>query len=320
MEFPEDLELVETINVPEPSRGRILKVNRIYPTPRSKTDYFGVILKYSKTPPDLGISMPIKITLDTGTEAVSKQAYAKIFRPSLSIDQIPPRITIPENHDAILPIHLKYGGFGDVSIRISGSIGGKIVTKGGQSPVDLFFDELIEEGLIGKILEDDPLSGTDLDEERLAALDAVKDKMKNKDYVAKLLLDRQLHNETVAELRGFSKSEREKFMNALYNTLETSLLKKISDILSKNITSKARLDSGTEISMELRAEITDLNLKIFYRDLMGNVYPPLVADVKIVDKRSNNAPVSVSIPIEIEKLDESKAFKNVAGMRLGSGS
>lgn len=98
-------------------------------------------------------------------------------------------------------------------------------------------------------------------------------------------------------------------MNVLYDTVETYLIKKITDLVSKNVSNKTHLDSGTKISTTIQTQITNLHMKIFYIDLKGNVYAPLETDVKIVDKRKNIAPIRVTIPIEIEKVDETETTK-----------
>jgi len=50
--------------------------------------------------------------------------------------------------------------------------------------------------------------------------------------------------------------------------------------------------------------------------LNGNVYPPLETSLEIVDKRNSNPEIHVVIPIEIEKVDETEAYKDVKEMEI----
>lgn len=107
-------------------------------------------------------------------------------------------------------------------------------------------------------------------------------------------------------------------MNVVYGTFEGYLIKKLTDLVARSLGSNVHLDSGTKIITEIKAAFTDLNLKIRYKDLMGNDYPPLEKTVKIVDKRKEDIRVRVTILMEIEKVDESGAYKNVQEMKIGS--
>lgn len=321
IELPDCIEFVDTVNILKHNiNDKLVEIDEIYSIPHSEMDYFGVILKSNTVFDDLAKSAQIKITLlKTNGESKSIETNAKIFRPLLCIDKIPSKISISDAHETVLPIHLKYSGFGDISLRITGTIDGRLVTKGGRSPLDVFIDELTEEGIFDKIFDGDVGEIPDIDK-RLADIDSFKSKLRNKEYMTKIFTDRQLHDEIIDELKQFDKSEREKFMDAMYTTMQTSLMKKITNIISQNVTNKTHLDSGTEISTEIRAKVTNLHLKIFYRDLKDNVYDPLLKTMEIVDTRTHNTPIRVSIPIEIENIDETGAYTNVRSMTIGSSN
>lgn len=220
----------------------------------------------------------------------------------MEINQIPTKISIIENEETVLPIHLKYQGFGDVSIRIEGTIGGDIVTEGGRMLMDTVFYGLMKEGIVDEEYKEKTESGIVVNKEKLLNLiDEFKDQLKDPAYIEKFEKDKEVTQESVEWLKSFNEGEQEKFMNVLYDTVETYLIKKITDLVSKNVSNKTHLDSGTKISTTIQTQITNLHMKIFYIDLKGNVYAPLETDVKIVDKRKNIAPIRVTIPIEIEK-------------------
>ena len=55
-------------------------------------------------------------------------------------------------------------------------------------------------------------------------------------------------------------------------------------------------------------------MKIFYIDFADNIYPQLEKTIKIIDKREKDSELRVVIPIEVEKVDESEAYKDVGAM------
>ncbi len=320
IELPECCDVIETINVLEKQeKEKIIEISKIGETPYFEKNYFGLVLQSNKIFDDLAIKTPIKITLveTDGTEE-EHIVHAKIFRPRMEINQIPTKISIIENEETVLPIHLKYQGFGDVSIRIEGTIGGDIVTEGGRMLMDTVFYGLMKEGIVDEEYKEKTESGIVVNKEKLLNLiDEFKDQLKDPAYIEKFEKDKEVTQESVEWLKSFNEGEQEKFMNVLYDTVETYLIKKITDLVSKNVSNKTHLDSGTKISTTIQTQITNLHMKIFYIDLKGNVYAPLETDVKIVDKRKNIAPIRVTIPIEIEKVDETEAYKNVEEMPIG---
>ena len=92
-------------------------------------NYFGIVLLSTKYFTKLATKNLIKIIVITnsGTEEIFYE-HARIFRPKMEVD-IDNEIILSNNQNKI-PLHVKFIGFGDISIRIEAEIGGKIVTKG----------------------------------------------------------------------------------------------------------------------------------------------------------------------------------------------
>lgn len=317
--LPDCMELKDTVNVIESNRTEnAIEITEIWRSPSTKKDYFGLVIASKEPFNELAIQTEIKIKLiEKNREESDHVAYARIFRPLLEIDQIPDKISLNDTDQTILPIHLRFKGFGDIAVRIEAGIGGSLVSEGGVSLFDRLFHGLLREGFVDQEYKEKTSTGIEINKQVVQQLmDEFKIKLKDKNYVDELLNDKELTKETVEWLKSFNEIEQEKFMSTLYETFEVYVIKKLTDLLSRSLGSNVHLDSGTKIYTEIKAKITTLNLKIFYRDLMGNEYPPLEKSLNIIDNREKNREIRVNIPLEIEKVDELGAYKNVEEMPI----
>lgn len=317
--LPTCLEIKDFINVIELTKhDNVIDILEIGKSSFSKYDYFGITIASSEPFDDLAVKSKISIILTEINGITTEiEAFARIFRPSLEIDQIPEQISLNDIEETTIPIHLKFKGFGDISIRIEGNIGGSLVSEGGRSVMDRLFHGFLREGLFDKELEEADEKGIVIDKTKLVrAFDEIKIKLKDPNYMRDLEQDKEITKEAMEWLKSFEESEQEKFMNVLYDTMEGYMIKKLTDIFARNISRHLQIDSGTNIIAEIKAKLTNLHLKIFYKDLAGNDYPTLDATIKIVDKREKDTELRVVIPIEIERVDESEAYKNVRKMDI----
>ena len=315
--IPDCFEIKGFINVLEHNTfGNMLEVFQIGRSKLSEKDYFGVTVASKEPFEDLAVEREVKIKLiePNGNES-DISTFVRIFRPSLEIDQIPEQISLNDVDETNLPMHLKFKGFGDISIRIEGSIGGSLVSEGGRSVMDRLFHGFLKEGLFDENLEDIDEQGIIIDKTKLVrAFDEFKTKLQDVEYIKELEQDKEITQEAIEWLKSFDETEQGKFMNVLYDTMEGYMIKKLTDIFARNVSRHLQIDSGTNIIAEIKAKLTELHITIFYKDLAGNIYPPLKSTVKILDNRENNTQLRVVIPIEVEKVDETEAYKNVGKM------
>lgn len=284
----------------------------------SKHDYFGVIVASIEPSKELAVKSKISVTLTEESGKLTEvETYARIFRPLLEIDQIPQQISLNDVEETTLPIHLKFKGFGDVSISIEGDIGGSLVSEGGRSIIDRLFHRYLREGLFDAEIDHPDENEVTIDKTKLIrAFDEFKLKLKDAEYRKNLEQDKEITSEAIEWLKSFEASKQEKFMNALYDTMEGYMIKKLTDIFARNVSRHLQIDSGTNIIAEIKAQLTNLQIRIFYRDLAGNIYPPIEFYVEIVDKRETDGELRVVIPIEVERVDESGAYKDVGVMDI----
>ena len=169
-------------------------------------------------------------------ESTKVETYARVFRPLLEIDQIPQQISLNDVEEATLPIHLKFKGFGDISIQIEGDIGGSLVSEGGRSVMDRLFHGYLREGLFDAEINHPDESGIIIDKTKLVrAFDEIKLKLKDAEYMEKLEKDKEITSEAIEWLKSFEDPQQEKFMNVLYDTMEGYMIKKLTDIFARNV-------------------------------------------------------------------------------------
>ena len=183
--------------------------------------------------------------------------------------------------------------------------------------MDRLFHGFLREGIFDAELDNTDDNGIKIDKTNLVrAFDEFKIKLKDVEYMKNLENDKEITKEAIEWLKSFEDKQQEKFMNVLYDTMEGYMIKKLTDIFARNVSRHLQLDSGANIIAEIKTKLTDLKLRIFYRDLAGNAYHPLETTVQIVDRREHDGEVHVVIPIEIEHVDESGAYKDVGDMEI----
>lgn len=321
IDLPECFEIHDTINV---IRFDMIKNSvEVYEIGRPKStsiDYFGIIISSTEPFEELAkeIKIPVRV-VDNDGNTQEYISHARIFRPLLEIEQIPDEIKLNDVEESSLPIHLKFKGFGDIAIRIEVTIGGNLVSAGGTSTLDKIFDEFLQQGILGKHANPKNELGIKITKPAMVAiLDEFKTRIQDKKYLEKLTLNEDVNKEVRKMLEEFDITDQEKTMKILYDTVEGQLIRKLTDLLKRSISSNVHLDSGTKISTELKTEITKLTLKIFYKDRANNIYTPLVKKLSIVDKREIDQEIRVTIPIEVEKVNDSEKYQNVEKMKIGS--
>ncbi len=290
IKIPEYFEIRDFINIEKFNQYKnIIEVLIIGKLSFTKYDYFGITIATRKPFNDLAVKSKISISLIESNDTTTQiEVYARIFRPLLVIDKVPERIPLNDIDETTLPIHLKFNGFGDISIRIEADIGGTLVSEGGVSVMDRLFHGFLREGIFDTELGKNDNNGIKINKTNFVrAFDDFKIKLSDPDYLRSLEQDKNITKEAIEWLRSFDEEQQEKYMKTLYDTMEGYIIKKLTDMLARNVSRHLQLDSGTSIIAEIKTQLTDLRLRIFYRDLAGNIYPPLEAIVGIISNRTN---------------------------------
>lgn len=318
--LPDDFELIDTINLSDHHiLDNMILVDGIGKADKSNYDYFGIVIASIKPFKELKKQIPINIEFIYNDGICENHVtYARIFRPRLEIETIPKNIILADTQtsEPKLPFSMKFTGFGEISIRIECRIEGKIVSIG-TSVLDEIFRRIINYGIIPiDDNADDKVTVNQLYVEELVT--QLKNKFHTDKDIQKMIQEQKISKEIVNMMYDFNKDDQKKFMRMFYKTVEGYLVQIISDILKRNLSNNSQIESQTAIYTDVKLPSTNVIVKFFYKDVIGNEYDPLEETFSIIDKRENPAGFNVKIPLEITKVDESDAYKNVGEMKIGT--
>lgn len=318
---PDCFELTDTINLTEYTIDeKQIIVTNIGKANMSEYDYFGIVIATKEIFEELKKQIPITVKFNFHDGSIEEQTiYARIFRPLLEFEEVPKNITLTDNpnSDVNLPIGLKFTGFGEINLKSECKIDGEIVSSG-TSVIDEVLHRLLKEGFFPDE-DSENKSGLTINQEYIHRVsNEVKNEFLKDEDIQKMVQNGQINDEAAQLLYELNKEEKEKFMSVFYKTVEGYLIKIISDILKRNISNNLQIESQTKIHTSIKLPVTEVTLRFFYKDILDNEYPPLEQKIQIIDKRENPSGFEVEIPMVITNVDESKAYKNVGTMRIGT--
>ena len=321
VDLPDCFRLVDTININEHkiSNKKII-VTEIDKARTSSFDYFGIVVATREPFAELKMEIPINIEFEYHSGA--KEYFvqnARIFRPLLDLDSIPKEIILSDKDRAPpkIPLGLKFMGFGDISLRSECEIGGKIVSIG-TSMLDEILHRILQDGIIPVDDNDDVKVKVDQNYvERMVI--QLKEELITDENIQRMIREQQISQKDAELLYELSREEKEKFMKFYFKTVEGYLINIISDILGRNPSNNLQIEQ-TKIYAQIKLPTTNVTIRLFYKDLLENKYEPIETVIQINDKRTNPSVFNVEIPLEISKVDESKAYKSVGTMTIGTHS
>lgn len=321
IDLPSGLRLVDTINVLKytESSGQIV-IKEIDKARLSEYDYFGVVVATTNPFDDLMKEVPVKTSffLNDGT-ADTVVTPVRIFRPRLEFGNMPDTITIKdaETGDHDIPIHLKFSGFGDITLRCRCSIGDRVVSYG-TSLIDEVLRRLVRDGVVVSGTEPPSDHGDEIDQARIQRIaEEFKDKIMSDDAVKEMVNDGKIDQGTARLLHGLADSEKKAIMMNHYKTVSMVITEILADILARTPGDNLQLESKTAIIAPFKLPASELLVEFQYYDVLGNRYDPIQKTIKIVDLRSEKGKDNLAIPLTITA-DESGAYKDVAGMQIGA--
>jgi len=320
-ELPASLRLVDTINVIglEASEGR-MAVKAIDKARRSEYDYFGIIVATKEPFKDLKKEVPVKASFVMKDGSVDTCVTpVRIFRPRLEFADAPDVLVLDdaESNGHSIPIHLKFSGFGDVTIRARCTIGGSIVSRGTS-----LLDEIIEQFLHDPIshfdaeLPDRPTVEVDPAAVLLIA-EELKEKLLSDDSIKSMLNTGKIDMDAARMLHKLADSDKEKLMNYIHKTMLSIIVNILSDIRARTLGENLQLESKTAIVPPIKLPLGNLVVEFRYADVLGNEYDPIQKTIQIDDRRCAKSGVNLTIPLVITA-DESHAYKNVGEMTIGT--
>ena len=72
----------------------------------------------------------------------------------------------------------------------------------------------------------------------------------------------------------------------------------VSEILSRNPSDNCRLESTAAVLEQIQLPATKMEVRLHYKDILGNEYDPIDRTVELIDKRNASGNVAVEIPLK----------------------
>ena len=316
IDLPACFRVVDTINVRKCSSSGRIVVSGIKKSRHRDYDYFGIVIATREPFDELAREIPIPVTfryLD-GT-AETGYARARIFRPLLDLE-VPGSVTLAGGSDGIcLPIRLKYSGFGEVTLRVECRIGGAVVSAG-TSALDEAFLRLIGESMAfdGGRPADEVITNGDYAEPIAKAMG----EFLSDAGIQRLLAEGRLDDEHAGMLRRMSEEEKRNVAGVFREAMKSHLARFTSESFSRYLSRNCRLESTTTVLAQIRPPATKMDVRLRYKDALGNEYDPVERTVELIDKRESPGGAAVEIPLKVVGIDESAAYWNAEDMVIGS--
>lgn len=299
--------------------GQTLTINAIGKSTRSEYDYFGFAVATTSPFEELKKMVPIKIKFSyhDGTSETYTE-YARIFRPLLELGESPDRITITDNNANRLemPIALKFSGFGQIKIKAECKIEGRIVSYASSMLTEII-RKIVQDGIVPA--KGGSETGVSVNPDYVERTTTqISSLLQSRDELGKILDKLGGDGDYADALREMGQESKEKLVGMFYRTVETYVTQVIAEILDRNVGANLAIEP-TRIHAQINLPVTKVTVRLLYKDLAGNAYPPVVKHVEIVDERKSPAGLGVKIPLSVKSVDESGAYKNVSAMEISVG-
>lgn len=323
IDMPPGMRLVDIINVAKHTvSGRHVVVNDIGRARLSRYDYFGVVVATSEVFDDLRRELPVRVEFHTKNGTVDVLvALVRIFRPLLEFASVPGTIDLTDarpNYHAI-PIHLRFSGFGDITLRCKCTIGGRRVSHR---------SSLIND-VLGAIVRDKMSHpgnghniGADMEVEpgkTRPAAEEFKGKILSNRSIRRMLNAGEVDRDTAEILHNSAGLGKELLMGYIHRTVPGMITVTLADMQARTLGENVQLDSKTAVRMPVGIPIDELVVEFHYVDALGNEYAPLKRAIKVRDHRRANASTDMDMPLAIT-VDESNAYRGAEVMEVGSDS
>lgn len=319
IKIPSDFIFKDFLNIAEVSiTENIAEIHELIKTKSIETPiYFGFVVTSTNIPKKLKISKGIYVDLLLNDKVIKhKEVNARIFRPLLEITNFNEVIELKDNiKEYEVPMDILYVGFGDVKLDITAEIEDKIK---GQiiSESETVVNELLKRMIIDSQTE--PNTEKTINNTKLNINDAyleflinrIVEKINKSDFSD--LSDLLSEEEMISCEKLFSNpKDKDKFLNVVYTRVEDILLGVLSEQFETHPTDNVKLtNSQTNIKVKINSQITNITTHLIYKDPVGNEYPPIKRELKIIDNRNDRSQSSITMPIRVKKWEENP-FLNV---------
>lgn len=321
VKVPRDFEVKEVLNteryeIKEVNGNKVIKVFDVKKTSFSDAPlYFGLVVSLNKIPNEIMyIGRIVAEFLDSKGKMLRQlTVYARVFRPIIEVLKYPETVEIHDGKVTKIPLHLKYAGFGDVTLEIEVTIGGKIISQGEAIVLEII-RRLSEKSDHEKKYEDF--------RSRIRIQPAYVRNLAKKvrEYlVGHAPLPEFLRKENIEEIRKelLELEKQGKLMEFLYAQIHNLLIDLLIDLLERYPIDTVELTNPyINILTKIETPINEIILVLKYKDAIGNEYKRSVG-IKARDLRGvKRGKHPIELIINVEKWN-SDPLRNVESLIVG---
>lgn len=288
LNLPTSLTLVDLFNV----KRYDLEKGKLVIKELRTNDYFGMNLKSSKIPKVTLTKIPFSIFFKKENKVVEEiKLIGTMIRPKLEFLKVPDELDLTNQTDInkLLNFEMKHAGSGNITITVSMSAGGKIISEN----ENIF-------RMIWKKLSDGTYDEKDnpniiIDEKYLRELFKEFKQMLDNEMIPSGLSPESL--KTIQEI--IRETGPDKFMKILTSTVQTYLMESFLEIADTYPSDHSTIRGGKTRAI-LKGTIDKVEIKINYEDTNNNSYESLVKTIKIKDKRTKPRPINIPLGLSIK--------------------
>jgi hypothetical protein len=255
-------------------------------------DYFGMNLESLKIPEVTLTKIPFSIFFKKKKQVIEEiKLSGTVIRPKLEFLNVPNELDLTNTTDKnkFLNLELKHTGSGNITITISLSAGGKIISEN----ENIF--RLIWKKLSDGTYDEEENPNIVIDEKYLKEL--------QKEFIIMLdngMVPSGLSPESLKTIQEIVRDTGpEKFLKILTSTVQTFFMESFLEIADTYPSDHSSVRGG-KTRATLKGTINKIDIKIDYIDTNNNSYESLVKTIKIKDNRTKPNPINIPLSLSIK--------------------
>ncbi len=275
--------------------------------------YFGCVIRRVTLPQEIRYEGNVEFSFTKGETVIRNEILkSRIFRPKLTFSETPAPVELTDREAGrSLPIHIGYRGFGDIQLRVEAIMGGQIVSEASTVALEILRRLWMYDTLPQEEHRDAQKPKVGVTPDYVKAIAAEVERILDTGEIPSEFFE----EEVLADIKEWLTDirNRDRFMDLLYSNTEDMLLNMLMELLDSHPASNVSLVTPkSKILTHIRAPLTNIVLRLRYRDLLKNEYEPVEVTINLVDKRTKGK-AAVEVPIVITKWDD-RPLMNVAGI------
>jgi len=312
--IPDNYKIIDTLNFSEYLYDDLDNKVIIPITSLRSINYFGVVLCYPLIIDEIEKIDVINIEfLDFDENIIDELKFSsRLIRPKLKILNYTEKITVTDATSLkdLIKFEILHQGFGTANLSINVEHSGKNISVIDSLYIDALnkiYDEVLNVVSDNKSISDYLIYDNANDHILNEIANAILSESK-KNMLISTISNGDM-NDIIKILQDETKKEQ--IHRIILKNLRSLILSALLYIAEKNPVEGIKLLYG-QTAADLTDKIEELNIKITYFDSMGNMYPPLEANIIVIDKRKKDRDVKKKFDAPINIVWKKETF-NLGG-------